>query len=42
MKGMRSTRPYRLILLTTAAVAAVALVSGCGGGEQLRLVVVRR
>jgi hypothetical protein len=32
MKGIRITRLHRLILLTTAALAAVALGSGCGGG----------
>ncbi len=32
MKGFRVARPYRLTLLATAAVAVVAIVSGCGGG----------
>jgi hypothetical protein len=32
MKRIRTSRPRRLIFLATAAVAAVAFVSGCGGG----------
>jgi hypothetical protein len=34
MSGIRTIRPYRLSLLATAAVAVVAIVSGCGGGSS--------
>ena len=32
MKGIRTRRLHRLIFMATAAVAAVAFISGCGGG----------
>jgi hypothetical protein len=34
MKGIRVSRPHRLILSAAAALAVVAVVSGCGGGSS--------